>query len=409
MQRNRYIDDDVFDENGLLRDGKIYHTRMTAMDAHTVGRNAAKLTDAAGRDGLHLNRPGYRCLLSDTAGNEAVAAAYRQYLADLENAWKTPVGFGSVPGVETGAGERGTIGQGAGDLCTPRRRADARTVSQMLRDHRDVLSHGQRFGATMEAIMTKQALTLEKRIDIALQPETAITSAEAAALIEEAEVGIAKAEKAQAVEQTLSLNPAAARQAIADATFAANRLRTLVSKLHVRYQQLRDKEEATAWLAQQEPPRRERDALAKELREVYPAAVTKIVDLFVRIIANNNELIELGQTRPSGVERLSSAELHARGLDTFSRDMPSLLTAVHLVDLDTGRQVWPPPKPSITAACAATAIPGNDRRFTADWAQDNERRAEGQRAEQQRHADFLARLTKEQEERENREAQERVR
>jgi hypothetical protein len=56
---------------------------------------------------------------------------------------------------------------------------------------------------------------------------------------------------------------------------------------------------------------------------------------------------------------------------------------------------------------AATAMPGHDRRFTADWAKDNERRAAAQRVEQQRHADYLARLTKEQEERENAEARER--
>ena len=52
-------------------------------------------------------------------------------------------------------------------------------------------------------------------------------------------------------------------------------------------------------------------------------------------------------------------------------------------------------------------MPGYDRRFSADWAQDNDRRAAAQRVEQQRHADFLARLTKEQDERENAEAGER--
>jgi hypothetical protein len=41
---------------------------------------------------------------------------------------------------------------------------------------------------------------------------------------------------------------------------------------------------------------------------------------------------------------------------------------------------------------AATAIPGYDRRFTADWAKDNEQRDAAQRAERQRHADYLARL-----------------
>ena len=60
------------------------------------------------------------------------------------------------------------------------------------------------------------------------------------------------------------------------------------------------------------------------------------------------------------------------------------------------------------AAAFAAAVPAYDnRRFSADWAKDNDRRAAAQRAEQQRVADFYARATREQEERENREARER--
>jgi hypothetical protein len=51
------------------------------------------------------------------------------------------------------------------------------------------------------------------------------------------------------------------------------------------------------------------------------------------------------------------------------------------------------------AAAFAIAMPSYDRRFSVDWAKENERRAAGQRAEQQHHADFLARLIKEQDER----------
>jgi hypothetical protein len=258
----------------------------------------------------------------------------------------------------------------------------------------------------METIMTKQPPTLEERIAVALQPDTALTTAEVAALIEEAEAGIAKAEKEQTVEQTLSLDPKAARQAIADATFAVDRLRTLLSKLQTRYRQVREQEKATAWLAKLDAFKPGRDALAEELREVYLDAVNKIVDVFVRVTAHNEALSELLQARPAGaMEHLLSAELHARGLDSFSYNTPSLLTAVHLVDWDSSREIWPPPRPSMAAAFAA-AVPVYDRRCTADWAQDNERRAAAQRAEGQRHAEFLARLSKEQEERENAEARE---
>jgi len=253
----------------------------------------------------------------------------------------------------------------------------------------------------------KQPPTLEQRIFDALQPDAAVTSVDVAALMKEAEIGIAKAEKECEVDQTLALDPNAACQAIADATFAANRLRTLLSKLQARYQQLQYQDQVTAWHADADVKERERDALSEELCEVYPEAKAQIVDLFGRIIVNNEALSALHQARPAGVSRhLLSAELHARGLDSFTYNTPSLLTAVRLIDWQTGREIWPPPKPSMAAAFAAIAMPSYDRRFTGDWAKENERRAAAQEAERQRIADYYARTTKEQEERQNREARE---
>ena len=52
-------------------------------------------------------------------------------------------------------------------------------------------------------------------------------------------------------------------------------------------------------------------------------------------------------------------------------------------------------------------MPAHPRSFTADWAKDNEQRAAGQQRERQRMADYNARTTREQEERENKEARER--
>ena len=104
------------------------------------------------------------------------------------------------------------------------------------------------------------------------------------------------------------------------------------------------------------------------------------------------------------MEHLVSAELHARGLDRFTRDTPSLLTSVVLVDWNSGRQIWPPPRPSMASAFAATLVPAYN---PADWAKDNDRRAAAQQRERQYIADYYARATREQEERENREARER--
>src|SRR5262249_16662380 len=82
-------------------------------------------------------------------------------------------------------------------------------------------------------------------------------------------------------------------------------------------------------------------------------------------------------------------------------------TSVGLFDWDSGRKIWPAPRPSMASAFAAVEPPHNSRRFSGDWWKDNERRAAAQRAEQQRIADYYARATKEQEDRENAEARER--
>jgi hypothetical protein len=255
---------------------------------------------------------------------------------------------------------------------------------------------------------------VDDRIAVVLQPDTAATSADLAELIEEVETVIAKAEK-DWIDQTPSLDKGAARQSLM-ATLVANRLGMSLPKLQARYQEVYEKEQAAAWLAEREAAwlaerdalKHDRDALAEELREVHPDAARKIADLFVRIAANNQALKELNRARPDDIEQhLLSAELHARGLDGFSSNTPSLLTSVCLFDWDSGRQICPPPRPSPAAAFAATATPGYDRRFTADWAKDNERRAARQQAERQLMANFYARQTQQQEERENAEARER--
>jgi len=145
--------------------------------------------------------------------------------------------------------------------------------------------------------MTKQPMTLQERIDVALQPDAAITAANLAALIGEIEAVIANAEKDWTIDQTRSPDPSAV-----DAILAANRLRPLLPKLKARQQEVHNQEQAAAWLA---------------------------------------------------------------------------------------------------------TVPTYGQRGTADWWKDDERRVAAQRAEQQRHANFLARMTWEQEARENREAQER--
>src|SRR5262249_14151792 len=139
--------------------------------------------------------------------------------------------------------------------------------------------------------MNEQSTTLQERIDAALQRDDSATSADIAELIEEAEVGIAKADEERAVDQAL------------------------LSNLQARFRRLQDQEHATAWLADHDALKRERDSLAAELGKIYPDAVTKIMDLFGRVTANDEALSRLHRARPTGMKQhLLSAELHAREL-----------------------------------------------------------------------------------------------
>jgi hypothetical protein len=230
--------------------------------------------------------------------------------------------------------------------------------------------------------MNEQSTTLQQRIDAALQQNDPALSADIAALIEEAEAGIAKADEERAVDQAL------------------------LSNLQARYQQLQNQERATGWLAEHDRVKGERDALAKELREVYQNAAAQMIDIFDRITANDESLSSLHRTRPTGMtQHLLSAELHARGLDNFSRDNPSLLESTRLFDWVSGREIWPPPQTPL-AVLVAASVP-RMQHPGADWWKTNERRAAEQRAEQQRMSDYYVRAKAEQEARENAEARER--
>ena len=255
-------------------------------------------------------------------------------------------------------------------------------------------------------------ISLERKITAALTDTT--PAADLAALIEETEAVIAVAEKEQAVDPR-SADPRAARQAL-DAMVAVNRLGPLLFKLQARYRDVHQQEQMVTWQAEREATwlaehdtlKGARDALAEELRDVYPAPTIKIAELFARIAAIDKAIDDLNRKRPDGVQRhMLSVELHARGLENFSSNTPSLLTSVCLFDWDTGRQICPPQRQSMAAAFAATMVSASDRRFSGEWWKDTDDGAASRRAEQQRIADYYARMTKEQEDRENAEAQER--
>jgi hypothetical protein len=237
----------------------------------------------------------------------------------------------------------------------------------------------------------KPMSTLEMHIASALSGE--ITSAAVAALIAEIEAAISQADVTAERERTKALDPAlspdarAARETLAAAEFARDRLRTVLPRLEARHQEIAAAEYETQWRADYEELGGKCDALAAELRELYPAFATKIADLFGRIATNDAEISRLHQARPAGTAlHLPGAELMARNLAGFTRGEPSIAKELRLPDwLNATKMAWPPPTVPLAALIAPPAS-GDPRRYSGDWWRVKEEEARAVRERQEREA-----------------------
>ena len=103
-----------------------------------------------------------------------------------------------------------------------------------------------------------------------------------------------------------------------DAAFKHDRLQAGVTKLDERLEQLKDQEENARRQAAYDKAKAERDELAKELAELYPAVAQKLADLCTRVAANDREIDYINRhTLPKGAARLLEVECIARGLPSW--------------------------------------------------------------------------------------------
>jgi hypothetical protein len=231
---------------------------------------------------------------------------------------------------------------------------------------------------------------LEQQIIAALSDDT-MSAATLAELVADTEVAITEADAAAETAKTAFLDPVAspdankARALMETTEYAADRLRTLRPRLEARHQKVDAAEYLTKWRTKYEVLKSERDALAEELGAIYPAAVTAISDVLVRIADHDRRLSTLHQSRPAGGKgRLLSPELIARGIDEFSRDEPSVTRELRLPDWrNSERMVWPPRQPSPGVMIAESMLPNRDPRYTADWAAAKDAEIAARRAEEQ--------------------------
>jgi hypothetical protein len=162
-------DDNPFDSNGLLKDGRRLRVPTMLMDANSLNQRAVML-DAA------LHRPGFRTIVEDASGSvhDASAAAHRRRLQDVSkakaeyldyitNAWKgedaafsddedygpQTVGQVCTVAAEDYPEQYGSPGHvrrvGGRYLCVPDRpnqsapASDGRTVKQLMQDKERIM------------------------------------------------------------------------------------------------------------------------------------------------------------------------------------------------------------------------------------------------------------------------------
>ena len=205
--------------------------------------------------------------------------------------------------------------------------------------------------------------TLVQKLAAALSAAD-VKSSDLADLITETESAIATADKtaeeerAKALDPALSPDPKAAREAMQDAEFSRDRLKTLLPRLQARYEQLQAKEYEARWYAKLEEVEAKRDALVEELR-VYPAIAAKLVDILSRIPAIDSEVSRINGSAPSGVkDRLLKVEQQARGVEGFGlsgawdpRGLLALAADLKLPKFEEDgnryQYSWPPPPPTL--------------------------------------------------------------
>ena len=106
-----------------------------------------------------------------------------------------------------------------------------------------------------------------------------------------------------------------ARKCMDDAAFKRDRLQAALGKLGDRLKQLQDEEENARRQVIYDRLKQERDQLAKEYADLYPALAQQLAELLSRIAANDREVDYLNKhALPKGVGRLLEVELIAREL-----------------------------------------------------------------------------------------------
>jgi hypothetical protein len=145
-------------------------------------------------------------------------------------------------------------------------------------------------------------------------------------------------------------------------------LRTLLPRVRDRYRKVAAEEDLKEWYAKHDKLKIGCDGLGAELSEVYPSFEAAIVDLFTRVAIHNRAVHELHLSRPAGAKgQLLDPEQVARGIESFTRDTPSITRELQIPDWRQSSKLAFPLKGLSAGVEVALSMPTSHPRYGRDW------------------------------------------
>ena len=203
--------------------------------------------------------------------------------------------------------------------------------------------------------------TLEQRVAALLDAKNA-TSAQLGELIAEiyAALDQYELEHKNALDPNKAPDANKAWQGLGASAFMATRLRAQLPRVQAKYQAALTAEEYAQWLPRYQEVKDKEAALQKELAEVYPEVVRKLVDLFERIEQHGFAARAVNASKPAAAQ--------GDGRDCDGALGADIAAALRLPDPSNPRFfAFPVPSTPIAIAAANATPASNPRLHSAEW------------------------------------------
>jgi hypothetical protein len=257
---------------------------------------------------------------------------------------------------------------------------------------------------------------LEKRVVTVLTGNGHMPSAnELAELIRDAEdsvqsnLAVAEADRIKSLDVVATPDPTEAHERIAAAKLSADRLSASLPKLRSKLSESLTAEAKDRWWSDYKKVKEKLDEAVTAFNE-YQQHAEAIAQMFVLAAQVDKAVSDLNGRAPNGIDRrLRSVELTARGLGSFSRDNPSLVSNVVLPLWDaSARNLWPQrPSTSLAAEFAGSMVAPPHAGARWGEPEEKERRRAQAEKENTQMAVYHDQAAKDEEDRVNRESRER--